>query len=69
MSLNELRGDLAKLIDEHQQAGQLPTDAQPAALASLLADGGNPGFILQLALFSERTADGIADAARAMWPA
>lgn len=65
--LGRIREDLTELVAQQQSAGTLPGDVDTAALAKLLV-AIVPGAILQLALFGERDLDGVATAARAVWP-
>jgi hypothetical protein len=63
-----MRTELTEVVRHHQANGSLPSDASPAALASLVMSI-IPGFMLQLALFGPEVVDQIPDAARALWPA
>lgn len=66
-ALNQMRDDLADVVRGQQAHDTLPKGADAQAVAGLLM-AIVPGFILQLALFGEKAAEGIPIAARALWP-
>jgi AcrR family transcriptional regulator len=67
VSFGRMRADFARVIAKHQSDGSLPDSVKAAAIAKLVM-AIVPGVILQLALFGEHAADGVASAARAIWP-
>jgi AcrR family transcriptional regulator len=66
-TLRQMRGDLAKVVAERQQAGSLPADATPDGFAGLLF-AIIPGLILQMTLLGDESLAGIGEAAEALWP-
>ena len=63
----QMRADLTAAVRGYQDAGTLPTDTPPEAMAALFMSI-VPGFIMQLALFGAKRVAGVPDAAQALWP-
>lgn len=62
-----MRADLAGIVSDHQDRGDLPKDASADAIAALLL-AVVPGFILSLAILGPQVAGELPGAARALWP-
>jgi len=60
--LTQVRGGLAEIVREHEEAPGAPADALAAVLLSIV-----PGYILQLALLGPAAVAGLPDAVRALW--
>jgi AcrR family transcriptional regulator len=65
--LGQMRTDSAEVVRVHQEAGDLPTDASAAAVATVLM-AIVPGYIMQLTLLGDEAVDGAIEATRALWP-
>jgi AcrR family transcriptional regulator len=65
--LRPMRADVAAVVRANQRSGDLPADATPEALASVLISL-VPGYLVQLSLLGPDAVDGVADAVRALWP-
>ncbi len=66
--LTRMRTDLAEVVREHQRTGDLPPEAAPDGVATVLMSI-VPGYLLQLATLGPAAVDGAPDAVRALWPA
>jgi AcrR family transcriptional regulator len=65
--LLQLRTDLAQVIADQQQSGELPRGVPADTLAGALL-AVVPGFIVQLTMLGGAAVDGVPDALRALWP-
>ncbi len=65
--LAQLRSDLAEVVREHQESGDLPGNVTADAIATTLICI-VPGYILQLAVLGASAVEAVPDAVRALWP-
>lgn len=65
--MGRMRADLAIMVRDHQDHGDLPTSVTAEAIASAMLSV-LPGYILQLALLDPAVVAGVPEAVRALWP-
>lgn len=65
--LTGMHGDLAEVVREHQDAGDLPREVSADALARVLVSS-LAGYILQLVTLGSAAVAEVPDALRALWP-
>lgn len=65
--VRQLQADITSVVRVHQEAGNLPPDVSPTALAAVLS-AILPGLEVQLAVLGPRAAKDAPGALRALWP-
>ena len=65
--LREIKGEITAVVRRDQEAGRLPSDVSPEALAGVLVSI-IPGYLLQLAMLNPDELTELPGALRALWP-